>query len=81
MSRLLCMHPRPKTVLAECKANPVLRLIPIIILTSTSAPKEITSAYARGAAAYCLKLRDLDEYLSLIRMSAEFWGRRAQLAV
>ena len=69
-----------RAVLAECKADPALQHIPIIILTSTQATEEVRRAYAHGAAAYCLKPLDLDEYFNLIQMIAEFWGRRAQLA-
>lgn len=69
-----------RAVLAEVKADPTLRPIPVIILTSTQTSGEIKHAYAAGAAAYCLKPMDLEQYLSLIRMIVEFWGRRAQLA-
>lgn len=69
-----------QAVLAECKADSALRHIPVIVLTSTRTPEEIERVYATGAAAYCLKPMDLEEYFSLIRMIAEFWGRRARLA-
>ena len=69
-----------RVVLAECKADPLLCHIPIIMLTSTQAPEEVTRAYQLGAAAYCLKPHDLDEYFSLIQTIADFWGRRARLA-
>ena len=68
-----------RLVLAECKADPALRHIPIIVLTSTQAAEEVRRAYVQGVAAYCLKPLDLDDYFSLIRMIAEFWGRRARL--
>lgn len=69
-----------RVVLAECKADPLLCHIPIIMLTSTEAPEEVTRAYQLGATAYCHKPQDLDDYFSLIHMIAEFWGRWAQLA-
>jgi CheY-like chemotaxis protein len=69
-----------RAVLAECKADRALRTIPVVILTSTQTPEEVSRAYAAGAAAYCLKPMELDEYLSLIRLIAELWGKRAQLA-
>jgi two-component system, chemotaxis family, response regulator Rcp1 len=69
-----------RAVLVECKADPALRHIPIIVLTSTQAQEEVNRAYMLGAAAYCHKPNDLDEYLSLIQIIAEFWGRRARLA-
>jgi CheY-like chemotaxis protein len=69
-----------RMVLAECKADPALRHIPVIILTSTQADAEVRHLYALGAAAYCVKPSMLDDYLSLIQMIVEFWGRRARLA-
>jgi CheY-like chemotaxis protein len=67
-------------VLAECKADPSFRQIPIVILTSTQAPEEVQRAYTLGAAAYCLKPMRLEDYFSLIQIIAELWGRRALLA-
>jgi CheY-like chemotaxis protein len=69
-----------RAVLAECKADPSFRQIPIVILTSTQAPEEVQRAYTLGAAAYCLKPMRLEDYFSLIQMIAELWGRRALLA-
>lgn len=68
-----------RAVLAECKADPALRHIPVVILTSTQAEAEVRRMYATGAAAYFLKPYDLTEYFSLIQLIAELWGRRAQL--
>lgn len=70
-----------RTVLAECKADPALRHIPVIIWTSTQAETEVRRMYSLGAAAYCVKPFDLDEYLSLVHLIMEFWGRRARLAM
>lgn len=69
-----------RAVLAECKTDPLLCHIPVIMLTSTQAPEEVTRAYQRGAALYCHKPNDLHDYLSLIQMIAELWGRRGRLA-
>ena len=69
-----------RTVLAECKADPALCHIPIIVLTSSQAPGEVARAYASGAAAYCLKPLELDEYFALVRLIATFWGRQVLLA-
>jgi two-component system, chemotaxis family, response regulator Rcp1 len=74
-------HKDGREVLAECKADPALRHIPVIIWTSTQADAEVRRLYELGAAAYCVKPFDLDDYLSLIRMIVEFWGQRARLAV
>lgn len=74
-------HKDGREVVAECKADLALRHIPIIIWTSTQADAEVRRLYELGAAAYCVKPFDLDDYLNLIRMIVEFWGQRARLAV
>ena len=68
-------------VLAAVKAEPSLRRIPVIILTSTQAEHEVQRGYDLGAAAYCVKPQDLDDYLNLIHTLTEFWGRHVRLAV
>lgn len=65
-----------REVVAECKANPVLRHIPIIIWTSTQAAAEVRQLYTLGAAAYCVKPSTLDDYLGLVQKIVEFWGSR-----
>lgn len=70
-----------RDVLADVKADPVLRHIPIIILTSTQTDAEVRRSYEHGAAAYCVKPQDLDDYLSLVQTIIEFWGKRARLAM
>ena len=69
-----------REVLADVKADPGLRHIPVIMLTSTQTDAEVRRAYEHGAAAYCVKPQDLDDYFSLVRMIVEFWGKRARLA-
>ncbi len=70
-----------RDVLTECKADPALRHMPIVIWTSTQADAEVRCLYELGAAAYCVKPVKLEDYLSLVQMIVEFWGRRARLAV
>src|SRR5262245_49073947 len=74
-------HKDGREVLVECKADPALRYIPVIIWTSTQADAEVRRLYDMGAAAYCVKPPNLDDYLSLVQLIVELWGRRARLAV
>jgi chemotaxis family two-component system response regulator Rcp1 len=69
-------HKDGREVLAEMKADPALRRIPTIILTSTQAEVEVQRLYDLGATAYCLKPNTLDEYLDLIQMIVAFWSNR-----
>ena len=49
-------------VLAEVKADQVLRHIPVIVLSSTDAPEDVTRAYDLQASCYVTKPSDLDEF-------------------
>ena len=60
-------------VLAEMKADPALRRIPVIILTSSSAELDILGAYDLHANCYITKPVDLDQFTKVVRSIEEFW--------
>jgi two-component system response regulator len=49
-------------VLAEMKADPVLRRIPVIVLTTSDAPEDVLRAYDLQASCYVTKPADLEEF-------------------
>ena len=62
-----------REVLAEMKADPVLRRIPVIILTTSSAEIDILGAYDLHANCYITKPADLDQFTKVVRSIEEFW--------
>lgn len=66
-------------VLAEIKADPVLRRIPVIVLSSSQAPEEIQRVYDLHGNAYVVKPVDLDRFLEAMRSVEAFWLRTARL--
>lgn len=62
-----------REVLAEVKADHELRRIPIIVLTTSEADKDVQRAYELHANCYIRKPTDLDEYLSVIKACENFW--------
>jgi chemotaxis family two-component system response regulator Rcp1 len=72
-------HTDGHAVLAEIRTDPALRLLPVIILTSSRADPDMEMAYERGANSYLLKPNNLEGYYTLARSIAEFWGRWAAL--
>ena len=62
-------------VLAELKSNPKLRRIPILVLTSSRAPKDVIAAYDLGANSYLPKPRSFAETLSLVETLRDYWMR------
>ena len=67
-------------VLGEIKLDPELRLIPVLVLTTSRAPKDIADAYANGANSYIVKPVDIDEFFRTVQLIEEFWLSLAQLA-
>jgi len=66
-------------VLAEIKADAVLRLIPVVVLTSSAAERDVLQSYERNANAYVTKPIDMDEFLAAIRSLGDFWLAVVQL--
>lgn len=53
--------------------NAVLQYIPIVIFTSSQAPKDITRAFQAGVNAYVPKPDDLAGYRSVAKSLVSFW--------
>lgn len=62
-----------REVLAEIKIDPRLRSIPIIILTSSRAERDIAKTYDLQANCYVVKPVDTILYLDLIKSLTDFW--------
>jgi CheY-like chemotaxis protein len=68
-----------REVLAEIKADALLRRIPVIILTTSQAEDDILRAYDLNANCYVAKPVDLDQFSRVIRCLDEFWLNVAKL--
>jgi CheY-like chemotaxis protein len=68
-----------REVLREVKADPILREIPVLVLTTSAARSDIKNAYALHANTYLTKPVDLTRYETLIQAVEDFWFRNAQL--
>jgi CheY-like chemotaxis protein len=62
-----------REVLAEMKSDPVLRRIPVIILTTSSAELDVLTAYDLHANCYITKPVDLDQFVTVVRSIEDFW--------
>ncbi|HEX2677794.1 MAG TPA: response regulator, partial [Polyangiales bacterium] len=61
-----------REVLAAIKADPELQEIPVIVLTSSEAERDIRESYALKANCYVTKPVELHDFLSTIRSIEEF---------
>jgi len=60
-------------VLARIKEDPLLRRIPVIIMTSSDSEKDVLMAYDRHANCYITKPIDMDKFLEAVRSIEDFW--------
>ena len=60
-------------VLAELKEDPGLRVIPVVILTTSHADEDILRSYALHANAYVSKPVDFERFLDVIRQIDNFF--------
>ena len=68
-----------REVLRQVKGDPGLRGMPVIILTTSSAPPDIELAYDRGANAYVRKPLGMDRLTEAASAIRDFWLRTATL--
>ena len=59
--------------LRRVKADPQLRAIPVVVLTTSDAESDLAAVYSLGAAGYIVKPLDVDEFISKVRAIGEYW--------
>jgi two-component system, chemotaxis family, response regulator Rcp1 len=62
-----------REVLAEIKADPRLRRIPVVVLTTSEADQDILRSYDLHANCYVTKPVDLDAFVEVVRSIEDFW--------
>lgn len=62
-----------RDVLAEVKADPSLKSIPVVILTTSASDVDIESSYLLHANCYITKPVDLEGFLTVVRSIDNFW--------
>ena len=60
-------------VLAEIKADPDLRRLPVVVLTTSAAEREILHAYDHHVNAYVTKPVDFADFMEAVRSVEDFW--------
>lgn len=62
-----------REVLAELKEDPDLHTIPVIVLTTSSAERDVLRSYELSVNCYITKPIDLDEFIRVVRSIECFW--------
>ncbi len=60
-------------ILAEIKSDQDLAITPVIVLSGSDAPQDITACYALHANCYIVKPRDLHGLTETLRSLVDFW--------
>ncbi len=62
-----------REVLAQIKGDPCLKLIPVIILTTSAAEQDILKTYELNGNCYITKPMALDQFITVIKLIEVFW--------
>ncbi|HSL81883.1 MAG TPA: response regulator [Thermoanaerobaculia bacterium] len=62
-----------REVLEEVKADPDLRRIPVVVLTTSGAEEDVLRSYNLHANCYITKPLDLDKFFTVIKAIDDFW--------
>jgi CheY-like chemotaxis protein len=66
-------------VLAEIKADPDLRKIPVVVLTTSENERDVRKAYDLNANCYITKPGGLEQFVSVMKSIQYFWSKVVQL--
>jgi CheY-like chemotaxis protein len=61
-------------VLREIKADPALRMVPIVMLTSSREEADLVRSYQLGVNAYVVKPVGFQEFVDAIKQTGMFWA-------
>jgi CheY-like chemotaxis protein len=61
-------------VLKQIKSDEKLKLIPVVVLTSSKEEKDMVASYKLGVNAYVVKPVDFHEFVNAIRELGAFWA-------
>jgi two-component system, chemotaxis family, response regulator Rcp1 len=62
-----------REVLSEIKEDPDLRLIPVVVLTTSAAERDLVKSYDLHANAYVVKPIDLERFIEIVKAIEGFW--------
>lgn len=62
-----------REVMEDMKADPSLRRIPVVVLTSSEAEEDVVRSYELNANAYLTKPVDFDGFVDIVKRIEDFW--------
>jgi len=61
-------------VLREIKSDPVLKLIPVVMVTSSREETDLVESYKLGVNAYVVKPLDFNQFIIAMKQLGAFWA-------
>jgi two-component system, chemotaxis family, response regulator Rcp1 len=68
-----------REVLAEMRADPRMRTVPVVVLSTSQADEDINRCYELGANCYINKPVEFERFIDVIRQMQHFWLRTVEL--
>lgn len=68
-----------REVLAEIKMDARLKCVPVVVLTSSQAEKDIVTTYNLHANCYITKPVDFDQFIKVVKSIENFWFKVVKL--
>ena len=68
-----------REVLAQIKQDPILKRIPVVILTTSSAEQDVVGSYDLHANCYIVKPFDVYDFLQIANFIEQFWLKTVTL--
>jgi CheY-like chemotaxis protein len=62
-----------REVLADIKADPDLKTIPVVVLTTSRAEQDVLHSYQLQANCYITKPVDLEQFIHVVKSIEDFW--------
>lgn len=62
-----------REVLEELKKDPALKLIPVVVLTTSADARDVQDCYARGANSYIQKPLDFEGFIKAMTRLRDYW--------
>ena len=62
-----------REVLAEIKIDPLLKQIPVVVLTTSRSEADVTKAYDLHANCYITKPVDFKQFMTVVKSIEDFW--------
>lgn len=69
-----------REALKEIKSNNLLRKIPVVVLTTSTAPEDISVCYDFGANTYMTKAVTFEDMVSAMKTIKQYWAEYALLS-